>query len=270
MKVFRLLFFLMVVFVIPKVEASCNSDGQNLSSGVLSVDTLIDDMDLKNERFPLGVPSSYDWHSKGVIHLGSVAPPDFRSITGWGQIFKADHDFEDGAGVLIGKLILAVYSRSKDRWVVLQNSENLVGGAFRPDYKYNVASKADIAYLANGTRAVLGQNLNIHFFPREARPIIDADDVGDVVVAIFAKRGESGKFGGEILLGAGADFWQRSDSIWDNWKTNKGIGTGRLKVVSKNWSWFTFSTAKDRRRLSSLAMALVEDGALGRSYVCLD
>jgi hypothetical protein len=47
------------------------------------------------------------------------------------------------------------------------------------------------------------------------------------------------------LIGLGADYWTNGKAVWDQYKTNKDIAIGRLKVIDENWKWYGLSTASD-------------------------
>lgn len=49
------------------------------------------------------------------------------------------------------------------------------------------------------------------------------------------------------LFSAGADYWQRVDSEWDQWKTNGDIGIGRFRFIKNEWQVFNMHTLTDEQ-----------------------
>lgn len=209
------------------------------------------DWQLPHEGKPQGVPASYDWARKGRITSGNRRPPGFSALTGWGQAFWLDR-FDGTAPLLQVRQHQTLACLEPDRrWVRLQSGA-IAGAAFRPDFANNTAKPPE-RFTLEGDRAVISFAANeaFHFWPKSGRAELPSDNLCGLLVLLEAKA--SARNGSEpvasgstgLLIGLGADHWLDRKAGWDNYKTNKDVGVGRLRAVGWSWAWYGLSTATD-------------------------
>lgn len=209
------------------------------------------DWQLPHEGKPQGVPASYDWARKGRVTSGNRRPPGFTALTGWGQAFWLD-GFAGNAPLLEVRQHQTLACLEPDRrWVRLQRGP-IAGAAFRPDFANN-AAKAPERFTLDGDRAVVSfaAKAAFHFWPKSGRSELPGDNLCGLLVLLEAKA--TAPEGTEpatlkptgLLIGLGADYWLDRKAGWDNYKTNKDVGVGRLRTVGWSWAWYGLSTASD-------------------------
>ncbi|WP_213767076.1 hypothetical protein [Caballeronia sp. dw_19] len=217
-------------------------------------------MKMPHEAIPYGVPASYNWSKKPVVQDINAAARNFRSMTGWGQIFRADGTEPISLRVSLRNLRTYVLTTSGN--LELVQSENSFDGAqFETDYKGNRHTQADIGRDAQGNIAVTTNPFAaFHFWPTSVRAAIDPQAVRGVIVTLEAKLDpEPGSTEADLskrlVLSVGADYWLAMDSEWDNYRTNLGLGVGRFEYVGTQWKCFTMTTI-DREDARILATAI--------------
>lgn len=204
-------------------------------------------MKMPHQAIPYGVPASYSWRARPVAQAMGAAERNFRSMTGWGQIFRVAGTEPISLRVSIRNLRTYVLTTSGN--LELVQSENSFDGAqFHTDYKDNLHTQANIGRDAQGNLVVATDPFAaFHFWPTSVRPAIDPQAVRGVIVTLEAKLDpEPGRtvadLSKRLVLSVGADYWLAKDSEWDNYRTNLGIGVGRFEYVGTRWKCYTMTT----------------------------
>lgn len=217
----------------------------------ISVAQAVRDMKKPHEGVPYGVPASYNWRSKPVVYELDPAVRNFRSITGWGQIFRVDGTAPVSLRVAIRNLRTYVLTDSGE--LELVQSENAFDGAqFDTTYKDNRHTQATLGRDAQGNLIVTtNPHAAFHFWPTAPRPAIDPRTVRGVIVTLEARLDpEAGRSGADlrkrVVLSVGADYWLAKDSDWDRYRTNQGIGVGRFEYIGSQWKCYAMTTISPR------------------------
>lgn len=212
---------------------------------------LHNDWFMTHQAKPMGVPQDYSWYAKPQVEAGN-RPGRFKTITGWGHAFWSKGTLGHPGQLQIRNFQTFICSGADRRWERIQ-SGMLEGAEYRADFKNNAAKKA--RYTSDGivTTVTFDAGNTFHFWPK-GRVTLPSADICGVVVLLEARtvplaQGEAPSVSGGYLIGVGADYWIDSSAAWDNFKTNKGVGLGRLKTVSPQWAWFGMSTAPENELL---------------------
>ena len=211
---------------------------------------------LPHDAIPQGVPAGYDWSRRARRGRGNAVPEGFGAMTAWGQVFWADDAPPGDAMLAVRDLQLLVCSGPDRRWTRLQAGA-VEGRVFRPDFRGNEARAATTFVQRDGAAHVrFPRATAFHFWPRQGRVRVPADTLHGMVVLIEARlvplEDGSPSTPGALLLGAGADYWSSGGAAWDQYKTNRDAGVGRLERVTDAWRWFGLGTA-DAADLQALA-----------------
>lgn len=199
---------------------------------------------LNHEGAPLGVPRGYSWARWPEVQAGNT-PGGFGAMTGWGQVFWAAETIGHPGNVQIRNL--QTFICSGERWERVQIG-SLEGAEYRADFKNDESRPA--RYVVEGSVATVAFDAGrvFHFWPKGRVRLPDGALCGVVVLlearAVAVANGLEKKRGG-YLIGAGADYWVDMASAWDRFKTNKGVGVGRLRYLGDKWTWYGMSTASD-------------------------
>jgi hypothetical protein len=215
-------------------------------------------MKMPHEAIPYGVPASYSWRSQPIAGGSDPGARDFRSMTGWGQIFRADGTKPISLRVSLRNLRTYVLTTSGNLERV-QSENSFDGAQFVTDYKGNQHTQANIGRDAQGNIDVTTNPFAaFHFWPTSPRAAINPQAVRGVIVTLEAKIDpEPGstdtKLSKRLVLSVGADYWLAMDSNWDNYRTNRAIGVGRFEYITTQWKCFTMTTItrEDARILST-------------------
>lgn len=200
-----------------------------------------------HDAHPQGVPAGYDWARRARLGRGHAVPEGFGAMTAWGQVFWADDAAAGDAMLAVRDLQLLVCSGPDRRWTRLQAGA-IEGRVFRPDFRGNEARAATTFVQRDGVAQVrFPRATAFHFWPRQGRVRVPAGALHGLVVLIEARLVplDDGRAStpGALLLGAGADYWSSGGAAWDQYKTNRDAGVGRLERVTDAWRWFGLSTA---------------------------
>lgn len=207
------------------------------------------DFGLNHEASPNGVPAGYDWYARPRRGNWNTVPEGFTALTGWGQAFWIQGTSGMGAYLLLRNHMTLVCHGNARRWSLLQSS-GAEGAEFRPDYAGNVATAAvSPGLIERGASAVgFAPSNAYHFWPKVGRSAIPTGGLCGMLVLVQA-RAEPVAPGSykrpNMLLGMGADYWLSKTAAWDNYRTNRDVAIGRLRLVTTNWSWYGLSTASD-------------------------
>lgn len=197
---------------------------------------------------PRGVPSSYDWASKPKKDRWNEPPSGFTALTGWGQAFWEDGPTSGSTRLALRNHQTLVCHGTDRVWTLIQHA-HVEGAEFRPDFKDNTAVKLPyFETTAEGNVVEWSANGAFHFWPAGSRGTLPAGPLCGVLVLVEARTvadPATTAGAGKILLGLGADYWLNMTAPWRNYTTNSGVGVGRLKQVTAEWTWFGFSSAND-------------------------
>lgn len=201
------------------------------------------DMTQGSETMPHGV--TYPWASKPRLSLGNTPPPDWKSMTAWGQLYEcASGNPQPTARVEVRDMKAWVRAKTTNQWTQVQTSATVEGAAYVENYAGNVNKPAN-TYITSGggTSATAGGGYNFHFWPKGGRANITATNISGVIVTVRARL-EPGTFlaaGASpcFVLSAGGDYWSTAAADWSNFATNNELGIGRFKRVDASWRIFT-------------------------------
>lgn len=207
------------------------------------------DFRLGHEALPSGVPSSYDWFARPRKGTWNTVPEGFSALTGWGQAFWTQGTGAADAYLLLRNHMTLLCHGASRRWTLLQASRT-EGAEFRPDYAGNVAKSAfNPGPIEAGADAVgFAATSAYHFWPKAGRGKLPYAELCGMLVLVQARAEPvvpDGYAVPSLLLGLGADYWQNQTAAWDNYRTNRDVAIGRLRLVTVTWNWFGLSTASD-------------------------
>jgi len=223
------------------------ASADQMASLRITIGEAVQDMKLAHEAIPYGVPESYSWQARPVIDAGNRPPPNFRAITGWGQIFSANGTAPVHLNVSLRNLRTYVLLTSGDLELI-QSSSSFDGGQFNTDYKNNINTPAEIVSDADGNSSVTPNPFAaFHFWPAAGKVKFEPREVRGIIVTVEArinpKNGQTdADVNKKLVLSVGADYWLGTDSRWDNYRTNVGVALGRFRYVSTEWKCFTMTT----------------------------
>lgn len=207
-----------------------------------------DDFLRPHEATPAGVPAGYDWYAKPKRGSWNSAPPKHTALTGWGQAFWARGTTSADAHLLL-KNHMTLLCRGEGQWVLAQSAAP-VGANFRADFAANLATQARSPgpLEADATAVDVVPGRAYHFWPKGPRAAVPKEPLCGVLVLVQARAEpfSDGSYADpKLLLGLGADYWLNKTASWDNYKTNRDIAIGRLRLVGTTWAWYGLSTATD-------------------------
>jgi hypothetical protein len=172
------------------------------TSGNSVADQIAGDMQGKNERYPDGVPLSYDWAKGLVVTMGNNSN-GWQAITSWGVVYEAaEGNPATNTRVNIRDMQTYFLQKSTGKWLLLQNTSAPVGG---PTWKIFQETIGGIAVVLEA-RLIVGDSSK-------------ADDRSSV----------------RYLCGAGADYYPALTGGWPgNSSANPGVANGKMKYDRRN------------------------------------
>lgn len=217
----------------------------------LSEQALLDlnhDWSRPHQGSPMGVPKDYKWAAKAFLEAGNQ-PGKFTTLTGWGHVFWDKETLGHPGPLEIRNFHTFLCGGTDKRWAHVQQGR-IEGAEFRADFQGNSAKKpSKLAFDGNTATVVFDAGSTFHFWPAGGRGRLPQGDLCGVVVLLEARaaqpKSSAPTQSGGYLIGLGADYWIDMNAAWDNFKTNKGVGLGRLKRVGNDWAWYGMSTASD-------------------------
>lgn len=219
--------------------------------GIISLKRLLDinqDMNKLHDARPKGVPTGYDW-AKGPRNGAGNNPGLYSATTGWGQIFWVNGAKINSDRIEVRNFKYFICHGSEHNWTLLQQG-GIEGKQFRADYVNNSNNTAEFFEEKDGVATIaFDTGSAFHFWPKQGRVTLPSKDVCGVLVLLEARL--SPKYGTidntreAFLIGLGADYWEKLNSKWSNFRTNTDVAIGRLKFVSNGWTWYGMSTASD-------------------------
>ncbi len=207
------------------------------------------DMGLAHEASPKGVPSSYDWSTRPKVDRWNKHPDNYTALTGWGQAFWTRDSTRPQAYLQLRKHQTLVCHGEQRQWSRVQ-SQLVEGAEFRPDFQGNAAVTTPFFSTVPPESNLVGWSISgaYHFWPSGGRARLPAGPLCGLLVLVQARAvpmSDSHTASPNLLLGMGADYWLSRTAPWDNYKTNAGVGVGRLRLVDETWHWYGFSSASD-------------------------
>jgi hypothetical protein len=249
----------------PNVLADDESNGgqtrmriANAGIGVLPIDSadwsqILAPVGTKGDSLPLNTPAHWDWAQRSVMHAGNQVPRGFTMQIGWGHVLNT-RDAGSRAPQLLEvrshRTFVCSRINGQVRWLLSQTGD-VDGAAFRADFAGNANRPATKQYLdGDAVRVGFPHGMAYHFWSRSARQPIPSGYCGLLVLAEARAVQSNGSplasgTRPSILLALGADYWLNKSVGWDHQRTNRSVGTGRLRFVSGQWDWHGFRTASD-------------------------
>ncbi len=205
-----------------------------------------------HDAVPHGVPLSYDWAERSVIHAATNIPQGFTSIIPWGVIYKESGQETTSARVSFRNTRLFLCDARTQTWSLLREG-SIDGAVFEPDFSGNVATSAT-RFERKGRQAsvVFPTEKAFHFWTE--RQLIGTDRLCGIIVLAEAKQDTREKeVANPLLFAVSADYWLSQSAVWDNYATNVGIGFGNFRYLTPSWRWYSFVIADDEnlKRLES-------------------
>lgn len=207
------------------------------------------DWQLEHEALPKGVPDSFDWQARPKKDRWNSPSADFKALTGWGQAFWVQGETATPSYLQLREHQTLVCHGAQRQWSLVQRNR-VEGAEFRPDYQGNLAVPTPFFASTGDTNLVGWGPLGAyHYWPFGGRAALPEGPLCGLLVLVQARavpaREEAGAAPPAILMGMGADYWLSKSAPWDNYRTNQGLGVGRLKLVRADWAWFGISSASD-------------------------
>jgi hypothetical protein len=196
-----------------------------------------------HEIAPLGVPSGYDWAKAPRIGAGNK-PNQFTAATGWGQAFYAKGAPATATSAFIVRnfqTLVCTASTAGIQWSLVQQG-SIEGREFRADFAGNASAPAR-RFVTTGASSEVEFTYGsaFHFWPMAGRFSLPASDVCGFLIYLEAKQIAGPPQ--SVVMGLGADYWTTRTAPWDNYKTNRDIAIGRLKVLNGDWQRIGLTTA---------------------------
>lgn len=249
-----LLFVLLLICV-----SACSDSSVDAQSEITfnSLEIIWDDMHQPHEAIPSGVPTTMDWRLAPRLSYGNQPPGDWNAMIPWGQVYAVEGETysAENTRFQIRNLQTWYLSKSTNTWNLWIKSSDIVGANYAEDFQNDVNIPADIRSESNGggISASLQAGYNFHFWTAGNRIEIDPDDIAGVwsamesrlILADSSKPDDRAE--ARLLFSAGADYWERVDSEWDQWKTNGDIGIGRFRFIKNEWQVFNMHTLTEEQ-----------------------
>lgn len=198
---------------------------------------------LPHERAPRGVPRGFDWARGPRVGAGNT-PGAFRAATGWGQAYSGGD--ADGLVVLqLRDMQVFVCAGTPHRWWLVQRGP-IEGRQFRADFAGNTSvAAARFEPRDDATTVAFAAGSAFHFWPAMGRFELPEGPLCGVLVLLQARLDPDRADGSAVLVGLGADYWRDRHARWDQYRTNRDIAIGRLRLLTPQWRWIGLSTASD-------------------------
>ena len=201
-----------------------------VSAQLNSVNTIVGDMKGSHEASPSGV-SQFDWGSGPRVGYGNSPPSDWTAFLVWGQVYEQEGGNPSANTRVQLRNMKAYLLRKSDRkWVLLQDTQNIQGAAYREDFANDESKEADVRQ-ENGNSISIrtGGGYNYHYWDEAGRVTIDPNDIAGIFSTIEARailndpNGVDDRKDAKYLLSMGADYWESLSAVWRNWETNGDV-----------------------------------------------
>ena len=215
---------------------------------------VIADMDGAHEGFPRGVLAdggdAWAWVYHPRVGYGNDLPAGWNATVPWGQVY-ADTSGTPTAGTRfqLRGMQQWMLRRADSTWVlVVDVPDDLAGANYAEDFQNDANVPAGLRRepdsLGGGISAAIQDGYNFHFFAKD-RAEIDPDDVAGMY-SVFEARLLPGQapaaYAPALIASGGGDYWEATDSAWDQWTTNGDWAIGRFKYLTPEWRSFNAHT----------------------------
>jgi len=232
-----------------QAQASSAQPDQPTQPAVLqsTIGDAVRQMQQPHQADPNGVPPSYSWAAQPVIQAGNRPPANFKAITGWGQVFLASDTSPIKRTISLRNFKTYVLNNA-NQLVPVQSATSLDGSQFNTDYANNANTPASISNTASGLTTVpTDPTKSFQFWPSEGKAAFDPSTLKGIIVAVEAKidapAGTTDPLiNNNYVLSVGADYWLATNSVWDNYRSSAGVGTGRFTFLTTSWQCYTMTT----------------------------
>lgn len=231
-----------ITIVTPDVSAVPDS--------INSVEVIISDMANPHEGRPHGVPSSFDWYYRPVIHH-ALPLNNYHAYTCYGQFYEDQQETQaTNTRVQVRNLRTWYLSKSQGIWIPLQDSLPVIEGKWFPENHSSIYGipADDRPESDGGISATAGfgvsEGMCYHFWIRD-RAAIDPGDINGILVTLEARlivadpSLPDDRNLAKYILNVGADYWT---SVTGGTNSQGDIGMGRFKYVTPTWRHYNFTT----------------------------
>ncbi|MDO4681858.1 MAG: hypothetical protein Q4B17_03605 [Lautropia sp.] len=250
----------------PAVPTSGNNGPQRT---VNSVQTIIDDMRLRNDGVLAGVNQGYGWaKGPGYVVMGndargtntpgywSVYNTHYKSSAYWNAIIPWVVVF-DGVGnqatntrVQLKNIKLYMKRKSNNRWEKIVD-ERVSGENYPKSLQGDRTTTPDLRYDADGSRSIRPAGGNNVFHGWGAIQNIDARDIRAIFVTVQARlvvdnpNRPDDRARARYLVHVGSDYYPEASTRVGQLAPSfyfPGVGVSRAKYVTNQWQAFNFAT----------------------------
>ncbi len=246
------------------------SDASGPTGRINSVDTIVDDMKLKNDLRLAGIPLERSWATgTGQVIMGND-PRGTRTPTWWNPAnrrYKSNAWWThfvpwmaifDGVGhvatntrIELRPLKSYYKSRSSGQWILI--AQGPIEGQHYPKHlDATQTGKPDIVPLGGGAVSVRPPNTDLHFHGWSGgRALPDPADVAAIHITIQARlsvhdpKRPDDRSTARYLIQVGGDYYPDGSlnlGAFAPHAWNPGIGLSRSKLVDVAWQSFSFTT----------------------------
>ena len=234
-----------------------------------TIDTIVDDMRLPNDRALAGIPSSYSWSRAAQVIMGAEprgtgtpswwSPYDqrfksgayWKAILPWFVIFDGTGNAASNTRVQVRDMKLWMKRKSDGRWVLLDHAKTVTGELYPKSLQGADVTRPDSRDDADGTSILPPGGSMVYHGWSNGFSTMDGADLGALFITLQARlvqddpaRGDD-RAQSEYLLHVGGDYYpDTSTRVTDLAPAYyfPGIGVSRAKLVTSEWRAFSFAT----------------------------
>jgi hypothetical protein len=239
-------------------------------STINSLDTIVNDMKLKNDLVLAGVSSNGGWATgPGQVVMGSdprgthtpswwnPANQSFKSNTYWNAVLPWFVVF-DGVGngatntrVQLRNLVLYTKSKATGKWNLVRRSTGVSGELYPKTLQGDDVSTPNVRTESDGSTSVLPPSGNLVYHGWGSMDDIYGSDLAGLFITLQARlvkdkaSGTDDRAKAKYLVHVGGDYYPtRTTRVNDTAPAYyfPGIGVSRAKMVSSDWQAYSFST----------------------------
>ena len=235
-----------------------------------SLDTIVNDMKLKNDLVLAGVSSNGGWTTgPGQVVMGSdpkgthtpswwnPANQSFKSNTYWNAVLPWFVVF-DGVGngatntrVQLRNLVLYTKSKATGKWSLVRRMTGVSGELYPKTLQGDDVSTPNVRTESDGSTSVLPPSGNLVYHGWGSMDDIYGSDLAGLFITLQARlvkdkaSGIDDRAKAKYLVHVGGDYYPtRTTRVNDTAPAYyfPGIGVSRAKMVSSDWQAYSFST----------------------------
>lgn len=210
--------------------------------------TAVSDMSAAHEALA-NVPSNFGWAQSPQVSMGcnptaqgipgwysGPKPQDWNKLIVWGWCFREQGQSPTNTRVNVRDLMQAYWSKSRQRWVILQHSRDPLGGKYHTEDQTATAAYSP-RQEADGTYSYLppvGYGCEVY----TSQKTFPVGDLGGVFTRISHRLvldnggGSDTRATDKWVFQTGGDYWPQDGS---GITTNPGVGAGRFQRVTSAW-----------------------------------